>query len=93
MPQLLQEADREGEFLMAWELKPMADGKWEYFFFNSAYGAAGGIADTLAEAKVRLAIVQADVMENPYPPAVVEVMLADPERFAGDFPSPKETTD
>lgn len=71
-----------------WEIK-QTDKGWEWVYFNSAYGAAGGVAKTLAEAKVKLAIAQADVLESPFPRAVQEVMLSDPEKFAKDYPDPE----
>ena len=59
---------------------------YEWGFFNSAYGSAGGVESTLALAKVKLAIAQADVLEQPFPQSVVRAMLADPETFAKDYP-------
>lgn len=77
---------------MAWNIEQRPDGKWDYSCLNTAYGSAGGTADTLPEAKVRLAIAEADLFERPFPKAVQEVMLADPERFAADYPDPKGAT-
>lgn len=65
--------------------------EWSVFF--SAYGAAGGDAKTLAEAKVRMAIAQADILEQPFPKEVERVMLEDPERFAKEYPDEPEWLD
>lgn len=73
---------------MAFSIKHTEKGyEWECFF--SAYGAAGGVAPTLAAAKVELAIGQADVREQPFPPSLAATMRADPERFAADYPDPE----
>ena len=74
---------------MAWSIERQEDGTYRYSAASSAWGAVVGDAATLAEAKVRLAIGEAALYEAPYPPAVREAMLADPERFAADWPDPE----
>ena len=63
-------------------------GEWYYEGVQSAYGLICGYALSLPEAKVRLAISEAELLEAPYPPRVIEAMLADPEHFAADWPDP-----
>lgn len=67
--------------------------KYEWYVFFSAYGSAGGDTKTLAEAKVKIAIAQADLLEQPFPKEVERVMLEDPERFAKEYPDEPEWLD
>lgn len=53
---------------MAFKIKQNDEGKWEWSCFQSAYGAAAGESDTLAEAKVELYIAESAIMESPLPP-------------------------
>lgn len=71
----------------------LRDGKYHWYVMQSAYGAAGGAADTLAEAKVEMAIAEAALFETPYPPQVVEVMRSDYEKFAADWADPEVEVD
>lgn len=73
---------------MAWKITETPTG-YNWFFAQSGYGSAGGIADTLNEAKVALAIAEADMMGHPFPPSVAQMMREDPDRFAGDLPDPE----
>ena len=66
-------------------------GQWYYEAFQLSYGLVCGYAITLPEAKVRLAIGEADLLEHSYPPLVKEAMLADPDRFGRDWPDPPYT--
>lgn len=75
---------------MSYGIEIDSDGKYHWFAVQSAYGAATGTADTLAEAKVELAIGEAAIMDAPYPPTVVAVLRSDYERFAADWPDPGE---
>lgn len=73
---------------MGYSIKRTKKGyEWDCFF--SAYGAAGGVSATLPAAKVDLAIAQADVLEQPFPRAVIDAMRADPDRYAADYPDPE----
>ena len=72
-----------------WNIKKLKNGKFEYECFQSSYGYVFGQADTLNEAKVRLALAEADLLETPYPPAVAEEMLSNPDKYAIDFPNPE----
>ena len=56
---------------MGWNLERQWWGGYEWFVYNSAYGAAGGKARTKAEAHVEMAIAEADIFEAPYPPKLV----------------------
>lgn len=73
---------------MAWPITQAEDGTWDWSCFQSAYGAACGNQPTKAAATVALVIAEAAVMERPFPPSVEDVMRADPERFAADYPDP-----
>lgn len=72
---------------MAYSIKERTDGKWDWTFFASAYGAASGTCPTLASAKVALAIGQAQVLDAPYSEAMTRAMRADPETYASDYPN------
>jgi hypothetical protein len=76
---------------MGYGIERNEDGTFDWWCASSAYGAAAGTAQTLAEAKVELAIAEADMFEHPYPPAVCAVMRSDYERFATDWPDPEIT--
>lgn len=69
-----------------YKLEETKEGHWKWECANSAYGWAGGEEDTLAQAKIELAIAEAEMFEHPYPPAIVKAMRADPGKFAADFP-------
>ena len=69
-----------------YSLKETKDGHWEWECFQSSYGLTSGEENTLAQAKIELAIAEAELFERPYPPAVVKAMRASPELFAADFP-------
>lgn len=75
---------------MAYGIEIDSDGKYHWYVVHSAYGAAAGTTDTLAAAKVEMAIGEAHVFETPYSPTVIEVMRSDYERFAADWPDPEE---
>ena len=75
---------------MAYGIEIDSTGQYHWYAVNSAYGAAAGSCDTLAAAKVELAIGEADLFETPYPPTVIEIMRSDYERFAADWPDPDE---
>ena len=66
-------------------LKKIKNDRWEWCCANSAYGLALGEEDTLAQAKIELAIAENEMFETPYSPAIVKAMRADPEHFAVDF--------
>lgn len=69
-------------------LEQQPDGRWHWSCMQSAYGLASGTADTLPQAKIELAIAEAELLEKPFPPTVVEAMRADPVRFAVDWQDP-----
>ena len=73
---------------MGFDISQREDGKWVWRCYNSAYGAAGGVADTLAQAKIELAIAEAEMLEHPFPATVKKAMRADPEMFAKDWTDP-----
>lgn len=73
---------------MAFSIEEQEDGTWRWSCSHSSYGAAIGREDTLAEAKIELAIAEAEILENPFPPSVVRVMRAEPEIFAKDWEDP-----
>lgn len=73
---------------MGWSLKQLPDGTFDWSVYSSAYGCIVGDAQSLAEAKVRLIIAEADLYEQPFPRLVVDTMLADVERFAAEYPDP-----
>lgn len=76
---------------MSWKIKQRDDGKWEYECFQSSWGLIYGEADSLNQAKVKLAIAEAELTESPYPPTVVKTMLKDVDKYASDFPDPPNT--
>lgn len=73
---------------MGWRLEQLDDGRWEWFCWQSAFGAVGGVEDTLVEAKIEMAIAEAAITESPLGEAMKTAMRADPERFAADYPDP-----
>ncbi len=73
---------------MGFEVKMTDDGRYDWTVWQSAYGLACGVEDTLAAAKVEMLIAEHDIMESPFPPAVVAVMRSDYERFAADYDDP-----
>lgn len=75
---------------MSWSIKKLDDGTYEYECFQSSYGLVGGYAASLAEAKVLLAINEASLLEQPYPPSVIKAMMSNPEKYEKDFPDPLE---
>lgn len=75
---------------MAYGIEIDRAGRFHWYVVHTAYGAAAGSCDSLAAAKVELAIGEAAVFETPYPPAVVAVMRSDYERFAADWSDPDE---
>jgi hypothetical protein len=60
--------------------------KYYYVCANSAYGAAGGWADSYDEARVKLNIAEADMFEHPYSPTTQKLMLQNISEVAKDLP-------
>ena len=75
---------------MAYGIEIDSKGVYHWYAVQSAYGSITGTAETLAAAKVELVIGEADLLEMPYSPTMREVMRADYERFAADWPDPEE---
>lgn len=63
---------------MAWSLGENDDGTWDYAAFMSAYGCATGRVGTFPEALMRLAIAEADLIEEPYPADLVAALELEP---------------
>jgi hypothetical protein len=70
---------------MGWKLEEQADGTWDWEFWLSSHGWAGGTAATREAAIVELLIGEAAVLESPYAPSVKQMMRDDPARVAADF--------
>lgn len=73
-----------------WEITHNEDGTYEWVAFQSAYGVISGTETTLAKAKIELAIGEARLLEEPYPPKLVKKMRKDPEKYAQAWPDPPE---
>lgn len=77
---------------MGFEVRQLRDGTYEWTVFASAFGLIMGTGETLDEVKVEMAIAEAELYENPYPPTVIEVMRSDYRRFAVDYMDPPIST-
>lgn len=66
---------------MGWTLQRVTVFDWEWEVFNSAYGWMGGLSGSRNEAIIEMCIAESNLFEEPYTPATIRTMRANPDAW------------